>query len=146
NEFKSTVPSHGNSRALFSQIKSMTQTAFGALGNSDSPDAVPLHQAMVVLSNGAGRGDAESASPSADVFHQYLDSGRFPPENTSLPKTPLPVISIWFPNPSSFTESIYSNNEAQFMQSLANPEIGGFFDVVKEGEGNAKGKTIVGLV
>ncbi len=101
---------------------------------------------MVLLSNGAGRGDPESASPSADVFHQYLDSGRFPADNTSLPKTPLPVMSIWFPNPSSFTENIYQNNEAQFMQSLANPEIGGFFDVVKEGEGNAKGKTIVGLV
>jgi len=146
NTFKSTMPSHGSNRALFTQIKNMTQDAFGGLGNSDAPDAVPLHQAMVLLSNGAGRGDPESASPSADVFHQYLDSGRFPADNTSLPKTPLPVISIWFPNPSSFTESIYSNNEAQFMQSLANPEIGGFFDVVKEGEGNGKAKTIVGLV
>lgn len=146
NNVKSTMPSHGSNRALFTQIKNMTQDAFGSLGNSDSPDSVPLHQAMVLLSNGAGRGDPESASPSADVFHQYLDTGRFPQDNTSLPKTPLPVISIWFPNPSSFSESIYSNNEAQFMQSLANPEIGGFFDVVKEGEGNAKGKTIVGLV
>ena len=146
NTFKSTMPSHGSNRALFTQIKNMTQDAFGGLGNSDAPDSVPLHQAMVLLSNGAGRGDPESASPSADVFHQYLDSGRFPADNTSLPKTPLPVISIWFPNPSSFTESIYSNNEAQFMQSLANPEIGGFFDVVKEGEGNGKAKTIVGLV
>ena len=32
------------------------------------------------------------------------------------------------------------------MESLSNPEIGGFFDIVKEGEGNAKGKTIIGLV
>jgi hypothetical protein len=146
NEFKSTVPSHGNSRALFGQIKAMTQSAFGSLGNSDAPDSVPLHQAMVVLSNGAGRGDAESASPSADVFHQYLDSGRFPPENTSLPKTPLPVISIWLPNAASLVENVYRNNEAQFMQSLSNPEIGGFFDIVKENEGAAKGKTIIGLV
>jgi hypothetical protein len=146
NAFKSTMPSHGSNRALFTQIKNMTQDAFGGLGNSDAPDSVPLHQAMVLLSNGSGRGDPESASPSADVFHQYLDSGRFPADNTSLPKTPLPVVSIWFPNPSSFTENIYQNNEAQFMQSLANPEIGGFFDVVKEGEGNAKGATVVGLV
>ncbi len=146
NSIKSPMPSHGRDRALFSVIKNMTQDAFGSLGNSDAPDQVPLHQAMVVLSNGAGRGDPESASPSADVFHQYLNAGRFPPENTSLPKTPLPVVSVWFPNPSSFTESVYRNNEAQFMQSLANPEIGGFFDVVKEGEGNAKGKTIIGLV
>jgi FHA domain len=146
NELKSPMPSHGSDRALFSQIKSMTQSAFGSLGNSDAPDNVPLHQAMVVLSNGAGRGDAESASPSADVFHQYLDSGRFPPDNTSLPKTPLPVISVWLPNGSSLVENIYRNNEAQFMQSLSNPEIGGFFDIVKDGEGLAKGKTIIGLV
>jgi hypothetical protein len=146
NDFKSPMPSHGSDRALFTQIKSMTQTAFGSLGNSDSPEQVPLHQAMVVLSNGAGRGDPESASPSADVFHQYLDSGRFPPENTSLPKTPLPVVSIWLPNNSSLVENVYRNNEAQFMQSLSNPEIGGFYDIVKENEGAAKGKTIIGLV
>jgi len=146
NAIKSPYPSHGSNRALFSQIKQMTQDAFGSLGNSDAPDEVPLHQAMVVLSNGAGRGDPESASPSADVFHQYLDNGRFPTDNTALPKTPLPVISIWLPNPASFTENIYQNNEAQFMQALANPEIGGYFDVVREGEGNAKSKTIVDLV
>jgi hypothetical protein len=146
NDVKVPKPSHGSDRALFTQIKTMTQTAFGSLGNSDSPDQVPLHQAMVVLSNGAGRGDPESASPSADVFHQYLDSGRFPPENTSLPKTPLPVISIWLPNNTSFVENVYRNNEAQFMQSLSNPEIGGFFDIVKENEGAAKGKIIIGLV
>ncbi len=146
NAFKSTSPSHGRDRALFSQIKSMTQDAFGSLGNSDQPDAVPLHQAMVVLSNGSGRGDPESASPSADVFHQYLDQGRFPADNTSLPKTPLPVVSIWLPNASSLTENVYRNNEAQFMQSLANPEIGGYFDIIQDGQGAAKAKTVIGLV
>jgi hypothetical protein len=146
NDVRSTAPSHGRDRALFSQIKSMTQDAFGSLGNSDQPDAVPLHQAMVVLSNGAGRGDPESASPSADVFHQYLNQGRFPQDNTSLPKTPLPVISIWLPNASSLVENVYRNNEAQFMQSLANPEIGGFFDIIQEGQGAAKAKQVIGIV
>ncbi|HEY4016260.1 MAG TPA: FHA domain-containing protein [Polyangiaceae bacterium] len=146
NDFKSPSPSHGRDRALFSEIKGMTQDAFGSLGNSDQPDAVPLHQAMVLLSNGAGRGDPESASPNADVFHQYLDQGRFPADNTSLPKTPLPVISIWLPNAASLTENIYRNNEATFMQALANPEIGGFFDIVQEGQGASKAKTISGLV
>jgi hypothetical protein len=146
NAFKTTSPSHGRDRALFSQIKSMTEDAFGSLGNSDQPDAVPLHQAMVVLSNGSGRGDPESASPSADVFHQYLDQGRFPAENTSLPKTPLPVISIWLPNGASLTENVYRNNEAQFMQSLANPEIGGYFDIIQDGQGAGKAKTVIGLV
>jgi hypothetical protein len=146
NDFKSATPSHGRDRALFSEIKSMTQDAFGSLGNSDQPDSVPLHQAMVLLSNGAGRGDPESASPNADVFHQYLDQGRFPSDNTSLPKTPLPVISIWLPNAASLTESVYRNNEATFMQALANPEIGGFFDIVQDGQGASKAKTISGLV
>jgi len=146
NGIKTPMPSHGSDRALFKVIKNMTQDAFGSLGHSDTPEQVPLHQAMVVLSSGAGRADPESASPSADVFHQYLDSGRFPPENTSLPKTPLPVIAVWFPDPNGLSGSISRNNEAQFMQSLANPEIGGFFDVVKEGEGTSKGKTIIGLV
>jgi hypothetical protein len=146
NAFKSTSPSHGRDRALFSQVKQMTQDAFGSLGNADQPDAVPLHQAMVLLSNGAGRGDPESASPSADVFHQYLDQGRFPAENTSLPKTPLPVVSIWLPNAGGMIENLYRNNEAQFMQSLANPEIGGFFDIIQEGQGASKAKTVIGLV
>ncbi len=146
NDFKSPTASHGRDRALFSEIKSMTQDAFGSLGNSDQPDAVPLHQAMVLLSNGSGRGDPESASPNADVFHQYLNQGRFPTDNTSLPKTPLPVVSIWLPNAASLMENVYRNNEATFMQALANPEIGGFFDIVQEGQGASKAKTISGLV
>jgi hypothetical protein len=146
NELKSTSLAHGHDRALFSEIKSMTQDAFGSLGNSDQPDQIPLHQAMVLLSNGAGRGDPESASPNADVFHQYLDRGRFPEDNTSLPKTPLPVVSVWLPNEAGLVESIYRNNEAQFMQALANPEIGGFFDIVPRGSAAAKAKSIIGLV
>ncbi len=146
NDFKSPTPSHGRDRALFSEIKSMTQDAFGSLGNTDQPDSVPLHQAMVLLSNGAGRGDPESASPSADVFHQYLNQGRFPADNTSLPKTPLPVISIWLPNAASLVENVYRNNEAQFMQALANPEIGGLFDIVQDGQGISKSKTILSRV
>ena len=140
------APSHGRDRPLFEQIKGMTKDAFGSLGNSDAPDLIPLHQAMVVLSNGSGRGDAASASPSAEVFHQYLNKGRFE-DNTSLPKTPLPVVSIWFPNKGGgFVGDLYKNNDAQFMTALANPEIGGFFDIVQEGQGLAKGKTIITLV
>jgi hypothetical protein len=146
NQVKSPMPSHGNDRPLFSQIKQMTQDAFGDLGNSKGPDTIPLHQAMVVLSDGSGRGDPESASPSADVFHAYLDAGRFPADNTSLPKTPLPVVAIWFPSTSGLANSLYKDNDSQFMQSLANPEIGGFFDIVRGGQGPKKAATIIGLV
>lgn len=137
---------HGSDRPLFEQIKAMTRDGFGSLGNSDQPDTVPLHQAMVVLSNGSGRGDAASASPSAEVFHQYLNKGRFD-DNPATPKTPLPVISIWFPSKGGgIVNDLYKNNDSQFMQALANPEIGGFFDIVQEGQGDAKGKTIITLV
>ncbi len=136
----------GNSRALFKQIQQMTTDAFGSLGNTDAPDSIPMHQAMVVLSDGAGRNDAESMSQSADVFHQYLDAGRFD-SNNALPKTPLPVVSIWFPETGGgMVGDLYKNNDAQFMQALANPEIGGFFDVVQAGGGPAKGPKIVASV
>jgi hypothetical protein len=141
-----TPSPHGSDRALFKLMKQMTQDAFGSLGNTDQADSVPLHQAMVFLSNGVCRGDPECASPNADVFHQYTNQGRFPPENTALPKTPLPVISVYFPAASSFTENLYRSNEAQFMQDLANPEIGGYFDIVAEGQGDAKAKTIAARV
>jgi FHA domain len=139
-------PSHGSNRPLFSEIKEMTKSAFGSLGNNTGPQNIPLHQAMVVLSNGAGRGDAASASPSADVFHQYLNQGRFPAENTSLPKTPLPVISVWFPTSTGLVNDIYRNNDAQFMQALANTEIGGYYDIVRPGQGDAKSKAIITIV
>jgi hypothetical protein len=146
NEVPSPMPSHGRDRPLFSQIKDITRDAFGDLGSSKGPETVPLHQAMVVLSDGSGRGDPASASPSAEVFHQYLNKGRFPEDNTSLPKTPLPVVSIWFPSGGGISNDLFRNNDAQFMQSLANTEIGGYFDIVRTGQGTAKGKTIINLV
>jgi hypothetical protein len=139
-----TASSHGSNRALFTQIKQMTADAFGSLGNIGAPENVPMHQAMVVLSDGSGRGDAESASPSADVFHKYLDDGRLG-DNTAAPKTPLPVISVLFPSASGFLGDFYKNNDTQFMMALANPEIGGFFDIVLSG-GDVKGKAIVARV
>ena len=101
---------------------------------------------MVVLSDGSGHGDPASLSPTAGVFSQYMDQGRFPADNTSLPKTPLPVISIWFPATGGLANSLYKDNDSQFMQSLANPEIGGFFDIVRGGQGTQKAGTIIGLV
>jgi hypothetical protein len=80
------------------------------------------------------------------VFHQFVTKGRFPEENTSAPKTPLPVISIWFPTGGSLVNDAYRNNDQQFMSELSNPEIGGFFDIVRDGQGEAKGKTIISLV
>ena len=146
NDQPGNAPSHGRDRPLFDELKSMTRDGFNDLGNSQGPKTIPLHQAMVVLSNGSGRNDASSAAPSASVFSEFVTKGRFPDDNTSLPKTPLPLISIWFPSAAGLLNDVYRNNDEQFMEALSNPEIGGMFDIVREGQGDQKGKTIIGVV
>jgi hypothetical protein len=59
------------------------------------------------------------------------------------PKTPLPVVSVWLPAP-GYDE--FRANAQEFMQGLANPEIGGFYDVVRSGQGAAKGPKLVTAV
>jgi hypothetical protein len=140
-----TSPSHQRARPLFNQIKGITE-AFADLGNTGSTTNIPLHQAMVLLSNGAGREDASSASISAAAMKNYFDAGRFPDTNPLAPKTPLPVISIYFPNSRGMVNDLYANNDMQFMQDLSNPEIGGFFDIVRAGQGVTKATTILSLV
>lgn len=141
----SPAPSHGRGRPFSNQIKQITK-AFGDIGNSGSIQHVPMHQAMVVLSNGAGREDVNSPAAAAEVMKQYFNKGRFPEDNPLAPKTPLPVISIYFPAGRGFTNDLYASNDLQFMQDLSNPEIGGFFDIVRQGQGYEKAKTILSLV
>jgi hypothetical protein len=145
-KFPNVSPSHGQSRALASQLEKITGSAFGSLGNVGTGLNIPAHQALVVLSNGAGRGDPGSAAPAAKLFHDFANKGRFPDDNSAAPKTPLPIISIWFPNPGGLQNDLYRTNDSQFMQGLANPEIGGYFDIVRQGQGQTKGKAIVGAV
>lgn len=141
----STSPSHQRARPLFNQIKNITKS-FGDLGNAGNVQNIPMHQAMVLLSNGAGREDAGSAAISAEAMKQYFNKGRFPEDNPLSPKTPLPVISIYFPNARGFVNDTYALNDMQFMQDIANAEIGGFFDIVRGGQGIQKATTILSLV
>ncbi len=140
-----TAPSSGGGRPFGGQIKGITK-AFSDLGNAGQLQTIPMMQAMVVLSNGAGRQDAGSVALGADVMHQFFVKGRFPEDNTAAPKTPLPVISIFFPNARGLQNDLLASNDLQFMQDLATPEIGGFFDIVKAGQGVDKSKTILSLV
>ncbi len=140
------VSHDGGDRSLFSIIKGVIGDAFGNLGNYSAPQSIPLHQALVVLSNGTSKADASTTGPVAEAFSDYLNKGRFPDDNTAQVKTPLPVISIWFPNASSYVGNLYRNNENQFMQQLANVKIGGFFSVVRQGQGQQHGPTIVKAV
>jgi len=142
----SPAPSTGSAKPLFNLLKGITSDGFSSLGNTGTPQDIPLHQAMVILSNGSGRDDASSAAPSATLFNQFVTKGRFPEDNTSAPKTPLPVISVWLPTAGGLVNDTLRNNDQQFMRELANPQIGGFFDIVREGQGDAKGKKIIELV
>ena len=140
------APSHQRGRPFFNQIKSITQ-AFADLGNAGGGlQKIPMHQAMVVLSNGAGREDVGSGAPGAEVLKQFFNKGRFPEDNPAAPKTPLPVISVYFPAARGAVNDLYASNDMQFMQDLSNPEIGGFFDIVRSGQGASKAATILALV
>lgn len=138
-------PSSGSGRPFGGQVKGIVK-AFGDLGNSGSIQNIPMMQAMVLLSNGAGREDGGSVAATAEVMKQFFNKGRFPEDNNASPKTPLPVISIYFPNARGFVNDKLSLNDFQYMQDIANPEIGGFFDIIQAGQSVDKARTIVKLV
>ncbi|MFZ5895635.1 MAG: FHA domain-containing protein [Myxococcota bacterium] len=124
--------SAGRNRSLLTIIKTAATDGFSALGNVGEGVKVPLHQSLVVLSSGFGGTDPATTGPGALQLQQYLSNGRFPEENTALPKTPVPVVSVFFP-PATYQEFLLNSRE--FMQNLANTELGGFFTVVQQGGG-----------
>jgi FHA domain-containing protein len=128
---KDTYASTGRNRALLTIIKTAATDAFKALGNVGNSVKVPMHQAMVVLSTGFGGTDPSTSGPGALELQKYMTTGRFPPDNAALPKTPVPVISVLFP---AATYDEFRNNSLDFMQNLANPDIGGFFSVMRKGD------------
>lgn len=129
----STYPKLGTTRPLLTIIKAAATDAFKSLGNVGGEVEVPLHQAMVVLSSGYGGGDPATTGPGALELQKYLTGGRFPEDNTALPKAPVPVISIYFP-PRTF--DAVQRNALEFMQNLANTQIGGFFSIMRAGQGS----------
>jgi hypothetical protein len=138
-----TFRSQGRNRSLFSIIRSAATDAWKSLGNTGQQNVpVPLHQAMVVLSSGYGGADALTTGPGALQLQQYMSGGRFPENNTALPKAPVPVISVYFPA-KSIDE--YRTSAFEFMQNLANPEIGGYFTILDDGQ-RARAQNIVSAV
>ncbi len=138
-----TYPNSGRNRSLLTIIKNAATDGFKSLGNVSERITVPLHQAMVVLSTGFGGTDPSTTGPGGLQVAQYMTGGRFPEDNTALPKAPVPVISIYIPATSTYDE--FRQNSFDFMQNLANPEIGGFFTIVRAG-GSARAADIVGSV
>ncbi len=132
NSTTETFVSSGRNRSLLTIIKTAATDGFGALGNVGDDVVVPLHQAMVVLSDGFGGADPSTTGPGALQLQQYLTGGRFPEDNTALPKAPVPVVAVWYP-PGVVDE--FRQNSLEFMQNMANTDIGGFFSVMREGQG-----------
>lgn len=130
NQVTGTVPKQGRNRALLTIIKNAATDGFKALGNSGEKTEIPLHQAMVVISTGFGGTDPSTTGPGALQLAEYMSNGRFPEDNLAMPKTPVPVISIYVPTK---TWDEFSNNSLEFMQNMANPQIGGFFNVLQDG-------------
>lgn len=126
-----TYPSQGRTRPLFNIIKQAASDGFRELGNVGSDVEVPMHQAMVVLSNGVSGSDTGSPAQVALALKEYLTQGRFPDDNATLPKAPVPIVSIWFP--AKQLEEFFQNAR-QFMENLANDEIGGYHSIVREGQ------------
>ncbi len=123
--------SPGRTRPLLSLIKQAATDAFRSLGDPKDKLTVPLHQALVVLSSGYGGGDPSTTGPGAAQLSAFLSAGRLVEGNSALPKTPVPVISILAP-PSGLDE--YRLLAREFMQNLSNPDIGGFFSVIRDGQ------------
>ena len=142
NNVPRTYPSQGRTRPLFSIIKQAATDGFKELGNAGQNVVVPMHQAMVVLSNGSAGADPTSNSAASNLLKDYLTKGRFPENNDVLPKTPVPVISVWFP--SKLIEE-FGANAREFMEGMANTEIGGFFTIVRDGQ-QARSANIVNTV
>jgi hypothetical protein len=130
----------GRSRSLPSIIKNAASDGFRALAGR-SPPTLPLHQAMVVLSSGYGGNDPATTGPGAAELSRYLTEGRFGDAAATLPRLPVPVISIYFPHKG---QSAFRQSSLDFMQNLANPQIGGFFTVMRAGAGQ-RASTVVNV-
>jgi len=90
-----------------------------------------LHQALVVLASGYGGGDPSTTGPGAAELSKYFSLGRFDEANSALPKLPVPIISIYTP---PNTQAEHAQLARSFMENLANPALGGFFSVIRDGQ------------
>ncbi len=131
NNVPRTYPAQGRTRPLFNILKQAATDGFKELGNAGQSVVVPMHQALVVLSNGSAGADTTTNAGTSLALKDYLTKGRFPENNDVLPKTPVPVISVWFPN--KVIEE-FGANAREFMEGMANTEIGGFFTIMRDGQ------------
>lgn len=137
-----TIRSQGRTRPLLDLLKRAASDSFRSLNNPGQGLEAPLNQAMVVISSGYGGGDPATTGPGASQLASYFTAGRLDDENTALPKLPIPVISIFLPPSTMEEQQLVART---FMENLANPTIGGFFTVLRDGH-EGHGQRIVDTV
>jgi hypothetical protein len=136
--------------SLISRIEKETVGGFQALfkdGVQGAEEGVlPLLQAVVILSDGGDTSAAGFAGGTkAQAIHERLVKG-----DVGLiegMRMPIPVVSVWFPTNSwtGVLEATKRENEYQWMSNMATPEVGGYFDIIQEGE-TGKGARIAKVV
>ncbi|MCH2109399.1 MAG: hypothetical protein MK135_08715, partial [Polyangiaceae bacterium] len=140
NEAKANTKSKGRNRPLASMIEALARHAVIELNDSQAPILPPLHQAMVVLSNGYGGGDPLVSRAGGEKIAKALTRGQLDEDNDALPRLPLPVISIFVPPTIQSATALLFSRKAdldeislaqEFMMGLATPRIGGFFTVLR---------------
>lgn len=132
----------GRSRPLFDLIKSSALEGFGELGNSTQKPPTPLHHALVVLSNGWAGTDFGGSPPAlAQQLGKLFADGILDENNLTAPRTPVPIISVWFP--AAGIEEAYENAR-QFMKNMAVPNVGGSFYIVAS-DAVARGRVIADI-
>ncbi|MEO7096109.1 MAG: FHA domain-containing protein, partial [Polyangiales bacterium] len=125
---------------LISRIEKESIGSFQELvksGVDGADDVIPILQTVVVLSDGGDSSGAGFAGgQTAQVLHEKLAKGEGMSEFTRLP---IPVVSLWFPDPKlagglgNFDE-VKANNAFEWMSQLATTEVGGYFDIIQQGE------------
>ena len=132
---RTTSASAGRARPLFNLIKQATIDGFAEVGNVAQRVDTPMHQALVVLSDGWAGTDASSAPPLAGELGKFLATGILDENNVLVPRLPMPIVSVWLPT--TAMEEFYENSR-EFMKNLPITSVGGGFFIVRDGkEGRA---------
>jgi hypothetical protein len=134
-----TYKNGGPVDALIARIEKETVGSFQSLlkdGVQDT-DAIPLMQSLVILSDGGDTtGNSFAGGQTAQLIHQKLVKGELDVADNL--RMPIPVVSIWFPVNTwgglGGLEDQKRNNEYQWMSNIATPEVGGYFDIVMDGD------------
>jgi hypothetical protein len=140
-------PDSKKPNSLVSRVQKETLGSFTELINDEvDGGTTPMLQSVVLISSATDNtATGMAGSAEAQVLHEKLVKGDLGIEGLKLP---VPVITIWTPSGDWTTQygaqGQMRNAEFQYMQNLATPEVGGFFDIVQDGE--AKGAKIAKMI